>query len=254
MTTTKIIVCGVLGRMGRSVCEMIKADDRCEISCGIDINADESTALDFPVYNSILDSNVSGDVIIDFSHHTSITDILKYATKTKTPAVICTTGHTENECAMMDEASREVGVFYSRNMSIGINLMIALSKKAASILGDSFDIEIVEEHHNNKLDAPSGTALMIADAVRDTLERESEYVYDRHLTRRKRNENEIGIHSVRGGSIIGEHEIIFAGQNEVLRIHHSAFSREVFAKGALSAALFMKDKEKGAYDMESMLG
>lgn len=253
MNNTKIILTGACGRMGRAVTELVSCDDRCEIMCGIDVSPD-AVSVPFPVYKSFSEIEGQADVIIDFSHHSAVYDILTYAKEKNIPAVIATTGHNEDETAFIEKCAEEIPVFYSRNMSIGINLMIALSKKAAAILGDSFDIEIVEEHHSKKLDAPSGTALMIADAVRDTLDRETSYVYDRHLTRKQRGKGEIGIHSVRGGSIVGEHEIIFAGQNEVLRIHHSAFSREVFSKGALSAALFLTKQSCGLYSMEEMLG
>ncbi len=253
MNKTRIILSGVFGRMGNAVIELVSADSHSEIVCGVDIS-ESGKALPFPVYKSFMEIREEADVIIDFSHHSAVTDILSYAVSKKIPAVIATTGHSDDETAFIEESSERVAVFYSRNMSIGINLMIALSKKAAAVLGDSFDIEIVEEHHSKKLDAPSGTALMIADAVRDTLNKNISYTYDRHLDRRQRDKNEIGIHSVRGGSIVGEHEIIFAGQNEVFRIHHSAFSREVFAKGALSAALYLANCEPGLYSMEDMLG
>jgi len=253
MNKTRIILTGACGRMGRAVTELAASDDRCEIVCGIDVSPNAQPA-PFPVYKSFSEIKEAADVIIDFSHHSAVYDILSYAKEKSIPAVIATTGHDEDETALIEKCASDIPVFYSRNMSIGINLMIALSKKAAAILGDSFDIEIVEEHHSKKLDAPSGTALMIADAVRDTLDRETSYVYDRHLERRQRDKGEIGIHSVRGGSIVGEHEIIFAGQNEVLRIHHSAFSREVFSKGALSAALFLATQKNGLYSMEDMLG
>ena len=237
--------------MGKAVSEAVALSGDCEIVCGIDIS---HVALPYPVYTTFDEIKEEADVIIDFSHHSALGAVLDYAKAHKLPAVIATTGHNEDECAYMEAASKEIPVFYSRNMSIGINLMIALAKKAASVLGDSFDIEIVEEHHSKKLDAPSGTALMLADAIRDTLDGNAEYVYDRHLERRERAKGEIGIHSVRGGSIVGEHEVIFAGKDEVVRIHHSAFSREVFAKGALSAAKYLVGKDAGFYNMENMLG
>ena len=252
MSKIRIILTGACGRMGRAVRELVEGDSRAEIVCGVDV-AQGAEALPFPVYKSISEVADQADVIIDFSHHSAVYDILNYAKEKKIPAVISTTGHDEDETAFIEESSKEVAVFYSRNMSIGINLLIALAKKAAAVLGDSFDIEIVEEHHSKKLDAPSGTALMIADAVRDTLDGNISYTYDRHLERKQRGKSEIGIHSVRGGSIVGEHEIIFAGQDEVIRIHHSAFSREVFSKGALSAALYLADCKPGLYSMEDML-
>lgn len=252
MTKTRIILSGACGRMGKAVYDAVYSSDNCEIVCGVDVS--QSSSLPFPVYASFGEVRENADVIIDFSHHSAVYDVLNYAKEHSTPAVIATTGHDEDETAYIEKCAEDVAVFYSRNMSIGINLMIALAKKAASVLGTSFDIEIVEEHHNKKLDAPSGTALMIADAVRDTLDTDTHYVYDRHLERRQREKNEIGIHSIRGGNIVGEHEIIFAGQDEVIRIHHSAASREVFAKGALSAALYLSKQKKGYHNMESMLG
>ncbi len=249
---TRIILSGACGRMGKAVSEAVELSGNCEIVAGVDVIKDAS--LPYPVYASFDQIKEEADVIVDFSHHSALGSVLDYAKAHKLPAVIATTGHNEDECANMEQAAGEIPVFYSRNMSIGINLMIALAKKAAAVLGDSFDIEIVEEHHSKKLDAPSGTALMLADAIKDTLDGGCEYVYDRHLERRERAKGEIGIHSVRGGSIVGEHEVIFAGKDEVVRIHHSAFSREVFAKGALSAAKYLVGKTAGFYNMENMLG
>jgi 4-hydroxy-tetrahydrodipicolinate reductase len=249
---TRIILLGAGGRMGKAIYEATASHEECEIVAGVDIRAQECT-LPFPVYSNINNVVESADVIIDFSHHSAVIEALDYAKKNRLAAVIATTGHNEDEVAYIEQSANEIPVFYSRNMSIGINLTIALAKKAASILGNSFDIEIIEEHHSKKLDAPSGTALMIADAIKDTLGKDTEYVYDRHMSRKERSKNEIGIHSVRGGSIVGEHEVVFAGKDEVIRIHHSAFSREVFAKGAISAALYIAKKEKGFYNMEDML-
>lgn len=249
---TRIILSGACGRMGKAVSEAAAQSDSFEIVCGVDVFSADT--LPYPVYTSFADIKEEGDVIVDFSHHSAVSSVLDYACAHNIPAVIATTGHTDDECAYMEKAAEVIPVFYSRNMSIGINLTIALAKKAASILGGSFDIEIVEEHHSKKLDAPSGTALMIADAIKDTLDTDTKYVYDRHLDRRERAKGEIGIHSVRGGSIVGEHEVIFAGKDEVVRIHHSAFSREVFAKGALSAAAYLIGKTAGYYNMEDMLG
>ena len=238
--------------MGKAVTEAVALSDDCEIVAGVDVCA--ALSLPYPLYTSFADIKESADVIIDFSHHTAVIAVLDYAKENNLAAVIATTGHDEDESAYIESASAEIPVFYSRNMSLGINLMIALAKKAAAVLGTSFDIEIVEEHHSKKLDAPSGTALMLADAIRDTLDSKTEYIYDRHLERRERAKGEIGIHSVRGGSIVGEHEVIFAGKDEVVRIHHSAFSRDVFAKGALSAATYLVGKAAGSYSMENMLG
>ena len=192
------------------------------------------------------------DVIIDFSNPAVLDDMLDYAKEHSLPCIICTTGYDEEQKAKIAEASKSVPVFYSGNMSLGINLIIELAKKAASVFGEDFDVEIVEQHHNQKLDAPSGTALMIADAVA-SVKPDSEYVYDRHSYRKKRDKREIGIHSVRGGNIVGEHEIIFAGTDEVLKISHSAHSKTVFAVGALNAAVFIVGKKPGMYNMSDLL-
>ena len=192
------------------------------------------------------------DVIVDFSHHSALPSLLNYAKATKTPVVVATTGHTDEELALMKEAASEIAIFHSGNFSIGINLIINLAKQAARTLGADFDIEIIEKHHNKKLDAPSGTALMIANAVADERE-ESEYIYDRHSVRKAREPKEIGIHSVRGGSIVGEHEVIFAGANEVVSISHSAASREIFANGALRAAIYLAGKSAGLYSMTDLI-
>lgn len=167
--------------------------------------------------------------------------------------MLCTTGYSAEQVAQVHEAAKDLPVFYSRNMSIGINLLIGLAQKAAQVLGDDFDIEIVEQHHNQKIDAPSGTALMIADAIAESRDIESHYVYDRHSQRKKREKSEIGIHSVRGGTIVGEHEVIFAGNAEVIRLSHSAQSKEVFAAGAVNAACYMKGRPAGLYDMSDLI-
>ncbi len=244
----KILLSGCLGRMGHAVSEATQNTNFTIIS-GTDINVCQST---FPIYSKIADAVEIPDVIIDFSHHTALPQIMEYATKNNVPCVICTTGHTDEEYAIMKEASTHVPVFFSRNMSLGVNLLIALCKKASHALGSDFDVEIIEKHHHNKLDAPSGTALMIADAIADTRS-ESEYVYDRHSVRKKRDEKEIGIHSIRGGSIIGEHEVMFAGKDEIITISHSAGSRELFATGALRAAEFIIGKNAGMYNMDNIL-
>lgn len=248
---TNIILCGCGGRMGKAVAAA--AQNGIEIVAGIDINASSlSAALTFPVYESISDFPGKADVIVDFSHHSSLPSLLEYAKATHTPLVVATTGHTEEELASMRESADEVAIFHSGNFSIGINLLVNLAKQAARTLGVDFDIEIIEKHHNKKLDAPSGTALMIANAVAEERS-ESEYVYDRHSIRRARESREIGIHSVRGGTIVGEHEIIFAGNNETVSISHSAASREIFATGALRAAVYLSSKTTGLYNMSDLI-
>ncbi len=249
----KIVVSGCGGRLGSAIVQRIARRDDCTVIAGVDIAAETVSArYDFPVYPSVDRLAETADVIIDCSHHTAVIPLLAYCTAKHIPAVIATTGHTEEEITAIREASARIPVLYSRNMSLGINLLLDLVQRAAAILGEEYDVEIVEAHHNKKLDAPSGTALMLADAIRDVRE-ESEYVYDRHSVRRERGAQEIGIHSVRGGTIVGEHEVIFAGTDEVIRISHSAYSRDVFATGAVRAALFAADAAPGMYSMKEML-
>lgn len=247
----KILFCGSSGRMGKATCELVKNIENAEICCGVDLYPDNTAA--FPVYTSINEVKEHPDVIIDFSNHTLLPDILSFAMKNKIPCVICTTGHSLDELAIMKNISAKIPVFYSRNMSLGINLLIELSKKAASLLGQDYNIEIIEKHHNQKLDAPSGTALMIADKIKDAVSYDAEYVYGRHDTHKKREPNEIGIHAVRAGTIVGEHSVIFGGPEEVITLSHSALSRSVFANGALRAASFLIGKPAGLYDMSDLI-
>ncbi len=243
---TRIIISGCNGRMGRNVAEKIAERDGCETVAGIDTN---TSPLAFPVFASAADCTVDADVIIDFSNPSALPALLDFAVSRGIPAVIATTGVSDEGRARIEEAARTVPVFFSANMSLGVNLLVELARKAADVLGGDFDIEIVEKHHNQKLDAPSGTALMIADAIADG----KHYVYDRHSVRRKRSRDEIGIHSVRGGNIVGEHEVIFAGADEVITLSHSAASRGVFATGAVNAALFLTGKRPGLYDMGDLV-
>ena len=249
----KIILCGCGGRMGRAVSELIASSDECNIVAGVDINASELGALcPFPVYENINDFSGKADVIIDFSHHSALASLLEYSEAHGTPLVIATTGHTDEERESMIKSAEKTAVFFSRNMSIGINLLIDLCKQASAMLGEDFDIEIIEKHHNNKLDAPSGTAMMIAEELKEQ-RGETEFVYDRHDVRRKRSKSEIGIHAIRGGTIVGEHDVIFAGNNEIVTLSHTATSREIFANGALKAALFMVGKTAGMYSMTDLI-
>ena len=246
-----ILLSGANGRLGKAI--IASANEAgCKVVGGIDPMA---TAGEIPVYAAVneIPDELEFDCIIDCSHHTAAIPLLEFAKGRKSPIVICTTGHTEEETAAIHAAAESIPVFFSRNMSVGINLILMLAKKAASVLGDDFDIEIIEKHHNKKLDAPSGTALMIADAISESVDYTPEYVYERQSKRAPREKNEIGIHSVRGGTIVGEHEVIFAGTDEVITISHSAASREVFARGALRAAKFMAIQKPGFYNMESML-
>ena len=248
---TNILLSGANGRLGRAIINSAPEAD-CKVTAGVDPTP---TAGELPIYTSLagLPDDLKFDCIIDCSHHTAALPLLDYAKKHKTPVVICTTGHTDEETKAIHDAASEIPIFFSRNMSVGINLILMLAKKAASVLGDDFDIEIIEKHHNKKLDAPSGTALMIADAISESVDYTPEYVYERQSKRAPRAKNEIGIHSVRGGTIVGEHEVIFAGTDEVITIAHSAASREVFARGALRAAKFTAAQKPGFYNMESML-
>ena len=248
---TNVILCGCTGRMGKAFSTLARTHSDIKIVAGIDINTD-SAASDFPIYQSISDFPGKADVIVDFSHHSTLPSLIEYSVSTETPAVICTTGHTAQELALLKEASEKVAMFFSGNMSIGINLLMALCRRASEALGVSFDVEIIEKHHNKKLDAPSGTALMLADAISQTRE-STEYVYDRHSERRERSTSEIGIHSVRGGTIVGEHEVIFAGKDEMITISHTAMSREIFAAGAARAATFLRGKSAGLYDMSDVI-
>ena len=197
--------------------------------------------------------NGKADVIIDFSHPNMLDKLICYCESTGTALVMATTGLSPDQVASLDELSKKVAVFRSANMSLGINLLIDLVKKAAQILEGDFDIEVVEKHHNQKIDAPSGTALMIADAMTEVLANKPEYVYDRHAVRKKRSDNEIGIHAIRGGTIVGEHDVIFAGTDEIIEIKHTAMSKEVFAVGSIRAAKFISGKAPGMYCMQNML-
>ena len=233
----RVAISGCNGKMGKAVSDICRADERITVVAGFDIFAEKLS--DFPVYADPMEFSGSADVIIDFSNPASLDTLLPYCLRTKTPVVLATTGHSPAQLDAVAESSKTVPVFRSANMSLGVNLIKSLAVKAASVLRDSFDIEIIEKHHNQKIDAPSGTALILADAVKNAVMPSAEYTYDRHLERRKRDPNEIGIHAVRGGTIVGEHSIIFAGRDEIIEIKHSALSREVFAAGAVRAAKFL---------------
>ncbi len=247
---TKVIITGCSGKMGASLINAAASREDIEIIGGIDIV--EPVNAKFEYAKTFSELKCSADVIVDFSNPVVLDSMLEYAVEKNIPVVICTTGYSEEQKKKIFAASEKIAVFYSGNMSLGINLIIELAKKAAAVFGDSFDVEIVEQHHNQKLDAPSGTALMIADAISE-VKTDAEYVYDRHSYRKKRDKKEIGIHSVRGGNIVGEHEVIFAGQDEVLTISHSAHSKTVFAVGALNAAVYLKNKGAGMYNMSDLL-
>lgn len=246
---TDIILNGCNGKMGTFVTNAVLDRDDCRIVAGVDLYGDN---INYKVYRSFDDVDVKADVIIDFSNPSVLDSMLAYAKKNNTPAVICTTGFSEAQVEQIKAASADVALFYSGNMSLGINLIIELSKKAAAVLSNNFDVEIIEKHHNQKIDAPSGTALMIADGISE-VKTDSQYVYDRHSYRKKRKANEIGIHAIRGGTIVGEHEVIFAGHDEIFSLKHQALSKEVFAVGAVNAAVYLKSKQSGMYDMGDLL-
>ncbi len=246
-----IALFGCNGKMGQVISNLLANDEAARISFGFDINTNQKNS--YPVYDDITKIKEKADVVIDFSHPAILPSIIEYCSANKVGAVIATTGLTEEQIASIDKLSGEVAVFRSANMSLGINLLVNLVKKAASILEDRFDIEIIEKHHNQKIDAPSGTALMIADEISKALTNEPQYVYDRHSVRRKRAKNEIGLHAIRGGTIVGEHDVIFAGNDEIIEINHKAMSKEIFAVGAIKAAKYIADKESGMYSMSELI-
>ncbi len=247
-----ILLCGANGKMGNAVKTIVSQhSDIVRVVAGFDVMNTESD--NFPVYDSLAKVNEKIDCIIDFSHVSMTDDILDYAKNNKIPAVICTTGLSKDQISKLEFYSKETPIFFSANMSIGVNLLIDLVCKASKILEDNFDIEIIEKHHNQKLDAPSGTALAIADAISETVAYEPQYTFDRHSVRKKRDKSEIGIHAVRGGNIVGEHTVIYAGNDEVIEIKHSATSKTVFAVGAVRAAIFMSGKGPGLYNMKDLV-
>lgn len=246
----KIILCGANGKIGHVIRNIVAADNECEIVAGVDINT-EST--DFPIYSKIDSVKESADVIIDFSNPALLNSLLEYSAAKKIPVVIATTGFDDDQKKQIENAATENGVFFTYNMSLGINLLATLAKKAVDVLGNDFDIEIIEKHHNQKIDAPSGTALMLADAICEEIDKPMKYEYDRHSKREKRSKNEIGMHAVRGGTIVGEHEIIFAGRDEIITLSHSARSKEIFAVGAVNAAKYMVGKGAGLYTMKDLI-
>ncbi len=246
----KIILSGCNGKMGQVIARTVAERDGCEIVAGLDRVADSTGA--FPVF-ATADIDIPADIIIDFSHPAMLQTVLTLAEGRHLPVIIATTGLSDEQLAAVRALSEKVPVFFSANMSIGVNLLSALVEKAARVLGNDFDIEIVEKHHNQKVDAPSGTALMLADAAKAGLSFEPHYVYDRHSVRQKREKTEIGISSVRAGTIVGEHEVIFGGRDEVITLSHLAMSKEIFAVGALNAAAFLVGKPAGLYSMKDML-
>lgn len=248
---TNIVICGANGKMGKNIYACADERDDCKVIAGVDVFTKQYA--DFPIVEAPDKLPEKPDVIIDFSNPALLNNLLGYCLSTGTPLVIGSTGYSDEQIAQIKSAAQQIPIFFTFNMSLGINLLVQLAKKAASVLGDQFDIEIVEKHHNQKIDAPSGTAIMLANAINETLDNSKTYVYDRHSRRQKRDKSEIGMHSIRGGTIVGEHDVIFAGHDEVITLSHSAASKAVFANGAVNAAVFLKDKPAGLYDMSQMV-
>lgn len=249
----RIIMHGCNGKMGQVITGLVAKDGEAEIVAGIDPYDDGHNA--YPVFSSFHDCIVKADVIIDFATAKAVDGLLEYCKKNNVPAVICTTGLSEEQIEKIHETSKEVAILKSANMSLGINTLFKLLKQATAILAPAnFDMEIVEKHHNQKLDAPSGTALALADSMKEALDDSYYYKYDRSQERAKRDPKEIGISAVRGGTIVGEHEVFFCGEDEVIEFKHTAYSKSIFAKGAIEAAKFLAGKPAGMYDMSDVIG
>lgn len=248
----KMIMHGCNGHMGQVITELAAQDPEVEIVAGIDLADNRENA--YPVFTNIFDCDVKADVIIDFAAAAAVDNLLAYSRDKKVPVVLCSTGLSEEQLASIKETSKEVAVLKSANMSLGINTLLKLLKDAAKVFGTAgYDIEVVEQHHRLKLDAPSGTALALADSVNEALGNEYEYVYDRSGRREQRPDKEIGISAVRGGTIVGIHDVIFAGTDEVITFNHTAYSKSVFAKGAIEAGKFLSGKPAGMYDMADVI-
>lgn len=246
----KVIINGYSGTMGQVLTKCVADDEELELVAGV--SPKHHDVDEFNTYSSFADVKEDADVVIDFSNPLALDGILEYCLKTKTPVVLATTGYNDEEMEKIHEAAKQIPVFLSFNMSLGVNILLKLVKEAAKNLAN-FDIEIIEKHHNKKVDSPSGTAVMIANAVKEIRE-QSEFIYGRHGRTGKRQQNEVGIHAVRGGTIVGEHSAIFAGNDEILEINHSARSKNVFAEGAIAAAKYLVNQEPGFYNMDDMLG
>ena len=243
---------GCNGKMGQCITQICAQDPDIEIVAGIDMY--DGIKNTYPVFASLAECTVDADVIIDFSNAKAVDALVDYCVEKKIPVVLCTTGLSEEQLQKVEQAYEKVAILKSANMSLGINTLMELLKKAATVFAPAgFDMEIVEKHHNQKLDAPSGTALVLADSMNDALEDAYTYKYDRSQERKKRDKYEIGISAVRGGNIVGEHEVIFAGQDEVIEFKHTAYSKAVFAKGAVEAAKFLNGKGAGHYDMADVI-
>lgn len=250
---TKVIMHGCGGRMGQVITGLIKDDPEIEIVAGIDPVV-QQVKTTYPVFSKISDCDVEADAVIDFASAKAVDALLEYCVEKQVPVVLCTTGLSKEQLEKVEEASKKVAVLKSANMSLGINVLLKLLKEAASVFAPAgFDIEIVEKHHNQKVDAPSGTALALADSINEEFDNEYEYMYDRSQVREKRGAKEIGISAVRGGTIVGDHDVLFCGADEVITFSHRAYSKAVFGKGAIQAAKFLAGKGPGHYTMSDVI-
>lgn len=249
---TRVIMHGCNGKMGQMITALCAQDPEIEIVAGVDVYTEQKN--DYPVFATLAECNVEADAVIDFSTATAVDGLLVDLVAKNMPVVLCSTGLSAEQLAKVDEASAKIAVLKSANMSLGINLLLKLLKEAAATLAPAgFDIEIVEKHHNLKIDAPSGTALALADSINEEMDNSYEYVFDRSQVRKQREKKEMGISAVRGGTIVGDHDVIFAGNDEVITFSHSAYSKGVFAKGAIQAAKFIAGKPAGKYDMADVI-
>lgn len=248
---TRIIMHGCNGAMGQMISKIVEEDKEAQIVAGIDIHDVKQNG--YPVFQSLFQCDVDADVIIDFAAAVAVDNLLDSAIAKKLPIVLCTTGLSDKQTEKVKQCSSMIPILKSANMSLGINMLLKLVKEATGILADDFDVEIVERHHNQKKDAPSGTALALADSINEAADGKYEYIYDRSQRREKRDKKELGISAVRGGTIVGEHEVIFAGTDEVMEFKHTAYSKAVFANGAIAAAKFLKGRRPGFYDMSDVV-
>ena len=249
---TKMIMHGCNGRMGHVIVDLVKEDEDIQVVAGVDAFGENN--YEFPVFKSLSECNVEADVIVDFSNASAVDGLLDHAVAKGIPVVLCSTGLSKEQLAKVEEASSKVAILRSANMSVGVNALLKVLKEVSPLFAEAgFDIEIVEKHHNQKLDAPSGTAIALADAINESFDDKYEYTYDRSQRREKRRPKEIGISAVRGGPIVGDHDVIFAGHDEVVTFSHRAYSRAIFGKGAITAAKFLAGKPAGMYDMADAL-
>lgn len=249
---TNIILVGANGKMGKAIALLASARGDLKIVAGVDKITREERSSNFPIYESIFNVKEDFHVVLDFSRPSALLDLINFCKEKNKPLILCTTGYSKDDLVKIEEASKKIPLFKSANMSLGINVINSVLKNISKFLYDGYDIEIIEKHHNQKVDAPSGTAILLADTIKEAIDEDISYCYGRE-GKSLRDKKEIGIHAIRGGTIVGEHSVIFAGESEVIEIKHEAFSRDVFAVGALKASLFMKDKPIGFYNMDNVI-